>query len=152
MAKAFKFSLQKVLDVRKHREDQLAIELSKFKAALNMETFKLMQLQDDKEGALQMKDSSDRENLNLNNLIISQSYLEQLNHSIIKQREEIKKKNKQVLSGRQELTEAMKKKKAVEILKERKQEEYKKEIRLIENKIIDEVAVRNTSRKSMEIL
>ncbi len=152
MAKAFKFSLQKVLDVRKHREDQLAIELSKFKAALNMETFKLIQLQDDKEGALQMKDSSDRENLNLNNLIISQSYLEQLNHSIIKQREEIKKKNKQVLSGRQELTEAMKKKKAVEILKERKQEEYKKEIRLIENKIIDEVAVRNTSRKSMEIL
>jgi len=39
MAKVFKFSLQKVLDVRKHKEDQLAIELSKRKAALNLDHY-----------------------------------------------------------------------------------------------------------------
>ena len=113
MAKAFKFSLQKVLDVRKHREDQLAIELGKHKAALNLETFKLQQLHDNKEDALHIKGITAKENLNLNNLIISQSYLEQLDGNIKTQREEIDERNEQVLLGRRELTEAMKKKKAV---------------------------------------
>ena len=152
MAKVFKFSLQKVLDVRKHKEDQLAIELSKRKAALNLETFRLQQLHMDKDDALHMKGLASKENLNLNSLVISQSYLEQLDNNIQRQYKIIEKKNEHVALGRQELTAAMKQKKAVEILRDRKLEEYKKEIRLIENKIIDEVAVRNTSRKSMENL
>ena len=152
MAKVFKFSLQKVLDLRKHKEDQLAIELGKRKAALNLETFRLQQLHMDKNDALHMKGLTAKENLNLSSLIISQSYLEQLDNNIKRQYKIIEKKNEHVALGRHELTAAMKQKKAVEILRDRKLEEYKKEIRLIENKIIDEVAVRNTSRKSMENL
>jgi len=152
MAKAFKFSLQKVLDVRKHKENQLAVELGRRKAALNQETFKLQQLHMDKDDALRMKDAAAKDSLNLRSLIISQSYLEQLHNNIDKQYKIIEKKNEQVVLGRTELTEAMKQKKAVEILREKKLEEHKKEVRMIENKIIDEVAVRNTSRKSMENL
>jgi len=150
MAKAFSFSLQKVLDIRKHREDQKAIELSRKKAALNKEKEKLKQLRSQKNKALDDESTKENSDLNLNTLIVMKEYIEELNSRIKHQNQRVEDKGEQVRKSHKKLVEAMKKKKIVEILKDRKYEEFKKTTNLNETKMIDEIAVRKANRSMNE--
>lgn len=142
MARAFNFSLQKVLDVRRHKEDQRAIELGKAKSSLLHEQQKLQQLNESKESLLNDNNQAETVHPDLNTIKISGSYLLQLGDAIGNQKDEVHKKGKVVISRRDELLGAVKDKKIVEKLKERKFDEHKKEVLKAEHKKDDEVAVR----------
>ena len=147
----FSFSLQKVLDLRKHHEEQAALDYSKKKAALEYEKVILNDLKNEKEEALQDKQEN-KKGVDLQMLIIAQDYINGLIGKIDKKKEEVHSKNKQVKRSLAELTETIKKKKIMEKLREQKYEEHKKKNRLIENKLIDEVAVRNAGKNRREMI
>jgi len=142
MAKAFNFSLQKVLDVRRHKEDQKSIALGKAKSVLLQEQQKLHQLTESKESLLNDKNHAETAHPDLNAIKINGSYLLQLSDDIDNQKTEVREKGKVVSSRRDDLLGAVKDKKIVEKLKERKFDEHKKEVIKAEHIKEDEVAVR----------
>lgn len=148
MAKAFNFSLQKVLDMRKHFEDQKAIELSKAQKELNEEKTRLKLLRDRKEEALRSKEIQDK--VSLNGLKVMKGYIAQINDNILHQNRQVKKSDQKVFEHREKLVEAVKDKKMVETLKDRHREEYRRMKNLTETKTIDEVALRVTQKTKDE--
>ncbi len=152
MAKSFNFSLQKVLDVRRHKEEQKSIELHKAKQALAQEENKLMHLKTTKQTWLKKKEKrkKKKQQNKLQYLKITTDDIVQLNDRILNQSDRVQKSNEQVNTIHDLLMEAMKDKKIVEKLKERKQEAYKKEIMKQQSKIENEVAIRIAVRNKKE--
>ena len=128
MARAFLFSLQKVLDVRRHREEQRTIELGKANRKLQTEQSKLERLNTEKEKHLNTRGAENAKKPDLNSLMINGSYLRQLSENIDSQEIQVYNSKKKTEERREELIAAVKKKKIVEKLRERKVEEYKKEV------------------------
>ncbi len=150
MAKRFRFSLQKVLDLREHKEEQKAIELGKAKAELQKKEQALNRLSEEKERQINEAKWYQSEQPNLNAIRVAGSYVEQLNTAISLTKQQVKEKNKKVEIRRTELLSAVKDKKIVEMLKKKKIEEYKREVLHLERKNEDELAIRMTSRKQQE--
>lgn len=147
MPKAFKFSLQKVLDVRKHKEEQKAIELFKAEQALNAEKSKLDTLKISKQKAL---DKKEEKKIDLTSIRIEHDYIVGLSDKIDKQTVQVQKVNKKVDKNRAHLIEAVKEKRAVEILKDRKQEIHKKEQNLEQAKVDNEIAIRISQKNKKD--
>lgn len=142
MAKSFNFPLQKVLDVRKHTEDRKAVELGLAQETLMKKKDKLDLLRKNKESVL--KDV--RLKISLGQLKIKSEYIEQVNYMIQNQKAQVKKSTKNVAKKRDYLLEAVKDKKAVEILKDRHIENVRKTRKLAESKIENETAIRMVMR------
>lgn len=144
MAKSFNFSLQKVLDVRKHTENQKAIELSKARRALQKEEKKLDQLKKNKEDIMQNKDGAGKKekSVDLNLLKVKNDYIVQLNDNIENQIGEVDRNDKIVNIQHEKLIQAARDKKILEKLKERKQEVHKKEANLDQSKKDNEISIR----------
>jgi len=152
MAKAFRFSLQKVLDVREHKEDQISIELGKAKTALRKKKDELRHLEDEKNQEISDSKRLDTSHPDLNAIRIAGIYIRQLSGAIEETGLQVDKKKIAVNERRVELLAAMKDKKIVEMLKAKKMAEHKKEILKTEHKNEDELAVRTFSRKKQERL
>ena len=146
MPRVFSFPLQKVLDMRQHLEDQRAVELGQAKQELFKEQQLLNRLNTLKIEALRASEQELADSLRLNKIRMLESYLVQLNERIERQKEIIMQKNELVEKKRRELLKASQDKKVVEKLKERQFEAHRKSLRLKENKMIDEVALRVTQR------
>lgn len=142
MAKSFNFPLQKVLDVRKHTEDRKAVELGLAQEVLMKKKDKLDLLRRNKESVL--KDVKLK--ISLGQLKIKSEYIEQINYMIQNQKAQVKKSNEKVAKKRDYLLEAVKDKKAVEILKGRHIENVRKTRKLAESKIENETAIRMVMR------
>jgi flagellar FliJ protein len=143
MAKAYNFSLQKVLDVRKHTEDQRSVELSRSRQKLKQEQERLEHLSTQKNSILS-KDTYNASEIevSLNDLKVTNNYIEQLNKDIHLQQDQVNRSNSEVETNRNELMNAMKDKKAVELLKERYTARYNKMKNLEASKNESEVALR----------
>ncbi len=150
MAKRFRFSLQKVLDLREHKEEQKAIELGKAKAELQRKQQELVRLKEEKDQQLSEASWQQSEQPDLNAIRIAGSYVEQLNSAIRQTGQQVKEKDKRVAMRRNELMAVVKEKKIVEKLKEKKMAEYKNEVLRQERKNEDELAIRMSSRKQQE--
>jgi len=146
MPRAFTFPLQKVLDIRQHVEDQRAVELGQAKQELFKEQSLLNHFKMLKEKALHSSAEETAESLKLSTIQMRESYLMELNDKIEKQHKIIVRKSALVEKKRRELLKATQEKKVVEKLKERQLEIHRKSVRLQENKLIDEVALRVTQR------
>ncbi len=149
MAKAFNFSLQKVLDVRQTLENKQAIELNKAQVALHREQDKLNDLQQEKHQRLEPERGKDnaKQSINLNALRVNNDYIYQLNEKIRHQSHEVKKPDEQVSAEREKLLHAARDKKVVELLREKYLANYKKLRNSEENKTQDEVAIRTSQKK-----
>lgn len=139
MAKAFRFSLQKVLDLRRNIETQQAIELSAARAKLNLHKNKLHSLNQKKSSFLS---SLDGNQINLQNLKIQESYLEQLSGEIKQQKESVARSDLTVKEKTEKLVEVSRDKKIVEKLRERHLENHQKKAKQDAVKFQDEVAQR----------
>lgn len=142
MAKAFQFSLQKVLDVREHRERQKSIALGKAQTEMQHVQQKLEQFKDKKKSFLVDEEQSEIGTSDLQTIRIKAGYIHQLNTNIDRKNKELKQKQNKVGQKRNELLHALKDKKIVQKLKEHKQEEHKQDIRRSDAKRDNEVAAR----------
>ncbi len=121
----FKFSLQKVLDIRKHREDQKAIEMQKIQMQLIKAQKKLQAINEHKIKAL---GQPTQPVVDLTMHRVHNDYLNQLSSQIMKQQQKIQSVMKQVDDKRKELAGAVQERKAVELLREKRLMDHKKEI------------------------
>ncbi len=149
MAKAFNFSLQRVLDIRQSIENQKTIELSNAQVAFRVEEEKLNHLKEKKETVMGTDDGTLEQpvKIDLNSLKVNQIYLEQLSREINVQTREVKKSDDVVTRHRELLMHARKDKKVLELLKEKYLMEYKKTKNREETKNESEVAIRIAAHK-----
>jgi flagellar FliJ protein len=148
MSKAFNFSLQKVLDVRKHAEDQRSIELNNSQRKLQKDQQKLNQLNNNKQKVLKNDShkSASPVEISLMEIKVTNQYIEQINNEIVLQKAQIQRSSKKVEKNRKELLDAVKDKKVVELLKDRYSEKYKKMKNLEAAKNENEIAIRLSLR------
>ncbi|GIW22698.1 MAG: hypothetical protein KatS3mg068_1705 [Candidatus Sericytochromatia bacterium] len=145
-SKKFVYSLQKILDMRIRKEDQLKAELAACirtrdleVAALNTLVEKRAKAQKALEGYLARGEVAEVQNTNV--------FLQNMASKIDNQNRVVAKSNQKVEEVRKKLTQAAKEKKIIEKHKEKKYEEWKEEFKKWEAKQMDEIATQIVSRK-----
>tara|TARA_B110000263_G_C14963475_1_gene353701 strand:+ start:103 stop:546 length:444 start_codon:yes stop_codon:yes gene_type:complete len=133
---AYKFSYQRILDVRQIQEDQKSSEVASAQNELNNELDELSKLEAKKFSVL-----NDEEHLTDNTLELMRqnSYVNQVNENIEKQRVRIEKKERNLNSKQDELLEASKSRKIMDKLKKSDLEKYNIDQNRKEQNQIDEI-------------
>lgn len=144
MAKGFNFSLQKVLDVRKHTENQRSIELSRAQQEFRKEQERLQSLNENKTKVLNTDhfETTSPVEISLNSLKVTNNYIDQLNRDITRQQDQVSQTGQKVDDNREKLLSAVKDKKVVELLKDRYSEKFRKMKNLEASKNESEIALR----------
>ncbi len=139
--RAFKFRLERVLQLRRQMEDEKRRELSVILFDLRQLEAKLHSLQHDLESCKrQMTNDLEQEELSIARIEVFASYLKRIVSSIEVQRELISELHKKIESKRNELLESIKERKAMESVKAKRFAEHEKERIRDEMKFLDEVA------------
>ncbi|OFI06808.1 flagellar biosynthesis chaperone [Clostridium acetireducens DSM 10703] len=140
--KKYKFRLQKLLDIRKEKEEESKIEFKKAqKEKLDLEN-KIHNLKNNYK-----KYNSIKNNESIIEQKIKMQYLNALVFTINDANKELEYKIQILDKKREELKQKQIERKTVEILKEKKKNEFIKEQNLIEQKANDEYALYGFIRK-----
>ncbi|RXI49514.1 flagellar export protein FliJ [Clostridium tetani] len=144
--KGYKFNLQKLLDIRKDREEQCKIQFQNAqKLKIDIEN-KLMSLKDS-----YRKYSSEITGESIIGRKIRHQYLINVSHNIELTTEELKKREEEVEKVRISLKQKQIERKTVETLREKDKSAFIKEQNLLEQKANDEFAlygfIRNLERR-----
>lgn len=148
MAKKFRFSLQSVLDHREHLREQAQIALSKDLSVvtrLQQEETDLHQELHDQELARPHKGTGEL-------FMRSVAYIGDLKARIAAKQTQIKEAQRQVEVSRQVLIEKTRDVKALELLREKQQQEFRKNINLNETKTLDDFGTQQFLRVVMLIV
>lgn len=146
MAK-FIFKLQSVLNIKKQQEDSKKNELGKAIRALDAEKRKLADLEDTLESTVKKFNEKTRK-ATVNELIKYNEYLSLLNSRIRTQKENVNNAALYVDKVREELIIAVKERKILDKLKEKKYEEFLTEQKKLEQKTNDEIVSYNHNESS----
>ena len=141
---AYRFSYQKILDVKQIQEDQKSTEVVLARNELNKEKDTLSELEDKKFKALNDENAI---TANSADLLRHNSYVKQVNQTIEKQKKQIQKKDEMLSSKKGELLEASKSRKILDKLKESDLKKYNLEQNRKEQKEIDEIGAKIAHNK-----
>lgn len=139
---AFSFRLQPVLNLRLQTEDNLKNELGKALQLLELEKKKLWQLENELNELVDEFNKKTKKTT-VRKLIEVKEYLSLLDSKIKKQKENVNSAMLNVDKIREELLKAVKERKILEKLRERKYEEYQLEQKKLEQKTNDEIVSYN---------
>ncbi|MGL4730149.1 MAG: flagellar export protein FliJ [Clostridium sp.] len=142
---AYKFRLQKLLDLREEKEEEKKRE---FMQAITSQSIVEKKITEFETSYNQYK------NVPMNTTTIEkkivQSYLNTLTRAIDNEKKELEKKKEETEEKRKELVQAQLERKTVEILKEKDYKRFKDEEMMKEQKQADEFALYGHMRKSLE--
>ncbi len=147
MAK-YKFPLQSVLNHRKFLEDKLQKDLAGLKRILDKAIGLLRKLKAEEKKSLEELHQKKAECINIPEVQLYMNYIDRLLADIGKQEKKVKKAEKKCNKKREELVTAMKNRKALEKLREKEVERFKKELNKNERKFFDDVSIRNCTRQT----
>ena len=147
--KAFKFSLQRILDVRILREEIKRKELAEAVSAELKECDTLHSLEDEGEIVKDRVRGRILSTLNPTEMMMYYNYAQQIDHTIGSQLRRIEEARTQVEEQRTLLLEAVKEKKAIEKLQERQWERYQSELNKEEQAFLDEIASTMPKRRKL---
>jgi len=136
MAQKFKFSLEKLLDIRKEKEEESKRKFTKTQREKQKTEEKLDELKENYE-----KYNGIRPGEDIIYQKIKKNYLFALNKGIEQTEKELVAKTKELEIKRKELIQKQIERKTVDILKEKKQIAYYKELDRIEQLQLDEMAL-----------
>lgn len=144
MSKAFRFPLDKVLNLKEAMEEFRAVELEKSKRAYREEQSRLNTLKSMKSGSLDRAphNAQSVKPISVKSLQMSMDYIDQLNNRIKQQSSQVNRSLNSVVNNREELIVASKEKKVMEKIKERHLAVFMKKYRRRIRKEEDEVAIR----------
>lgn len=137
--KSFRFKYNSVLTLLENKEDSVKIKLGHAYSVLNREKDKLSELLllDKKYSEILKREASVGCTLIfLRNL---EDYRKDLNNKVVLQNSLIEKKEQEIVLIKNELHEAMKERKIMEKLKEKKLEEYNVTLKKLEESTIDQI-------------
>lgn len=144
---SFSFSLQSVLNIRIQTEDNLKNELGKAMQLLELEKQKLSELERELDGLVNEFNRKTKKTT-VRKLIEVKEYLSLLDSKIKRQKENVNSAMLNVDKIREELLKAVKERKILEKLRDRKYEEYLLEQKRLEQKTNDEIVSYNRNERN----
>jgi flagellar FliJ protein len=147
----FKFSLQPLLNHRKHIEDNLDKELGRIKRAVNNEKRKLENIVKEKIKNREKLHEKQGDCKKVNEIILCFNYLDKLSKDIDEQKRCIKDVEKKYNIKRGQLIEAMKKRKTLDRLKEKEMKAFNYSEMKVEQDIMNEVASNRFIKKTSQL-
>jgi flagellar FliJ protein len=143
----YRFPLEPVLHHRSFIEENLQKELAVLKKMLAHEERKLNSYRKAKYEFLCELQKKEEEGITVSEIVLYSSFIERLSMDIAKQRERVLEFEKKVDQKREDLIEAMKKRKILEKLKEKKRKAYLQEVMKKEQGFLNEVAINRFNRR-----
>jgi flagellar FliJ protein len=140
MAK-FKFTLEALLNHRLHHEEVVQKELAVCGCRVRDEKATLLRIQQDKDKAYAEIHQKQLRGIAISEHIVYANFLEGLARNMVTQQEKIIEAEKQFAQKREELIEAVKKRKTIENLKEKGLAAYSKNLLKMDQDFLDEVAI-----------
>ena len=146
--KPFVFKLETLLDIRKRREEEANILLAQARARLNAAREFMDALKERQQTSLtEFKGQREKNALLAMEWQMWHRFLDFMEKEIKKQEQVLKQLAQEVASALKAAETAMKDRKAVEKLREKRFEQYKIELQLAEQKILDEIAISRYRRQ-----
>jgi flagellar FliJ protein len=146
--KPFVFKLEALLAIRKRREEEANIVLAGARARLNAARDFLEDLKERRRASFaEFKDKRARGDLLAMELQMWHKYLDFAEKEIEKAECVVEQLAQEVASALRAAEKAMKDRKSVEKLRERRLEQYKMELQAAEQKILDEIAITRYRRQ-----
>ena len=146
----FNFRMQTVLDVRKTLEDKIISEFSKHKKELQQETENLRIIQQQKEELIDSLRMIQDKKVHVSEIVMRSASIKRRRKEEEIQQEAVRNVTKKVDEKRDELLEATKKKKAMEICKTKHFEKYQSAERILERAAIDEWVIAGHNRRKQK--
>ena len=146
----FTFKLEKVLDLRKRKEQERERELANLKELLMRAEAFLEELKKEAvkiSGKMSALQGESKERLDIKELLRYYDYLEGLRKNISLQITQIKKLITDIEKKREELIQASKERKIIEKLKDNQYKKFKKTLDAWEQKFLDEVGTAHYNQK-----
>lgn len=143
----FSFRLETLLNQRRYAEDALQVELAEARQVLSVEQ---AALRDSKHALSQgMRDLHrvQQERFRADDILLYYPYLERLKHTVEAQLHRVAAAERKVVQKRHALLGALKKRKILEKLREKQAREYRHEAAAHEQRIHDEAAAQQHSRR-----
>lgn len=137
----YRFGLEPVLNHRKLVEDNLQREVATVKKLLADEKRKLRAYRKAKDRVLEELQHKQRENPTVSEILLYVHFLDRVSREVERQKERVLEVEKSYDQKREDLVEAMKKKKTLEKLKEKRLVEYRHELGREEQKQMNEVGI-----------
>lgn len=140
--KKFVFKLEVLLKMRKRQEDQAQTQLTNERRVLQQEKIKLFDLQDLRVNAqAEFEEQRRTSRIYIQDLMLWNEYFSQIDKKIEQQTQLIKNQEELVKIALKALEEAIKKRKVVEMLKEKRVQQYNLELIAQEQIILDELSL-----------
>jgi flagellar FliJ protein len=146
----FNFKLQTILDVRKTLEDKAVSEFSEQRRALQKEKEAFNSIRLQKKELIDTLREIQGKKVNIVEITINSESIKRYQQDESVQKERVKEAKVKVNIKREELFEATKKRKAMEVLKTRQFEEYQFGVNLLERTAIDEMSIVRHNRRKQE--
>ena len=119
----YKFTYQKILDIRNIQEDLKSTEAASKQRELDDEEQELERLNEIKFNHIDSNEKSNHSNAH--EMLLNDSYLNQMNDNLENQKQEVEKKKTELKGKKTELLEASKSKKIMDKLKDTDYQNYK---------------------------
>lgn len=137
----FNFRLQRVLDIKKHKEEEKKQELAKLLLKYKKEEALLFYLKDNQTKYQNKLREKQRGAMDIFEMIFYYTYLYKLSYDIKNQQDILRKLETEINNKREEVISASKERKIFEKLKDKKFSQWKQEQNLQEQKFLDEIGI-----------
>ncbi len=145
--RSFNFRLQRLLGFRNIQEEEAKKELNLRWKALEEENARLSGLKYEEESLLEKWQNQVEQNIELPRLQVTQEYSRRLDNLLMNQAEQYNKTKSWVEEQREVAMQCWRKKKVLEILKDKAKDEHIYQEKINEQKLIDEIVLNNYNRK-----
>lgn len=146
----YKFSLEPVLTHRRYLEENIQKEFARIKDNLSRENHNLRILKKSRDKVLHKLDLKKEGEINIQEILISFGFIEQLSTSINEQKKRVAGIKQKTEKKRRDLINALKKRKILEKLKEKRLKEYCQEHAKEEQHFLNEVAIGGFTGKNSD--
>lgn len=155
MAKKFKFRLESVLKYRKIIEDEKKREFAEANKAVELQRSKIAELEDERveviDSIRDMRSGKKEEKIHMSSMVDAMLVVGGIEMGIISANNEVKRLQKDVEGKRLAFVESQKDKKAIEILREKRQKIYFKEVDSERQAQLDELSIRMSKKRMDEV-
>lgn len=142
--------MQTVLDVRKSLEEKMVTELSEQQRALQKEEERLRRIEQQKEELIEALRKIQDRKVPVGEIHMQSNGIEQCRRREAAQQETVRDLTRKLDRKREELLEASKKKKVMEICKEKHLDKYETERKAVERTTLDELVITGYNRRKEE--
>jgi len=137
----FKFALEALLNHRLHHEEIIQKELAVCACGVRDEKTILMRIQQNKEKAYAEIHQKQLRGIAISEHILYANFLEGLARNMVVQQEKVKESEKKYAQKRDDLIEAVRKRKTIENLREKGLAAFSKKMLKLDQDFLDEVAI-----------